>query len=140
MRRIVVDTNVFVSALIGSSQALRVLRSVERNQSLLLISPALLAEIEQVLSRPKFAPYFQKRLVDPQRLLLDYARIAQLIVPASIDFPYLRDPKDLMVIECALSGQADFIVTGDQDLLVLGSVGLLQIVTPADFLTILDET
>jgi putative PIN family toxin of toxin-antitoxin system len=129
--RIVVDTNVLVSALLAAASVpgRAVMRAADSGQ--LLASAATLAEIDEVLRRPRFARFlslesrleFLKRYRDSVRLVL---------VPAPIHI--CRDPSDDKFLEVAVYGKADLIVTGDADLLTLNPYQSVQIVTPQTFL------
>lgn len=88
-------------------------------------------------SAPKFKPHFEKSGIDVERLLLDYARIARQVTPMKIEDLPVRDEKDLKFLECALGGEATYIITGDNDLLTLKEYKGISIVTPAQFLAIL---
>ena len=139
----VLDTNELVSGTI-SRHGLpnRVLRAWQRDAFALVTSPDLVAEVADVLARPRIQ----------QRYGLDRAEIDQLLAalstaqvqPLSLDaLPvHCRDAKDDPVLACALGGGADFIVTGDEDLLALDghpALGRLRIVTPRTFLDLLEE-
>ena len=97
----------------------------------LLLSEALIAELEKVFRRPKFDRYdnldarmkFLWRLVDAAKPV----RVTHTVADC-------RDSKDNMFLELALSGQADFIVTGDTDLLCLHPWRGIAILSPADYL------
>jgi putative PIN family toxin of toxin-antitoxin system len=137
MIRIVIDTNVFISAFIKGGTPLAVLDVVHEQKALLLITSALLDELREVMRRPKFNPHFEQRGIDVEHLLLDYGRIARQVTSIKIDDQPVRDKKDLKFLECALGGKADYIITGDNDLLTLKEYEGISIVTPAQFLAIL---
>ncbi len=69
----------------------------------------------------------------------EYASISRYITPVPITENPLRDPKDVMVLECGLGGKAEYIITGDADLLTLGSYRGITILTPAQYLNLLDS-
>jgi putative PIN family toxin of toxin-antitoxin system len=138
----VVDTNLFVSASIlhrGAPHDL--LAAWERNEFLLLISGEQSAEIGNTLRRPRFARYG----VSPSQvesLLRRITRQADIVSPiAEVPLP-VRDLKDEPILAAALGGDADYLVTGDADLLVLDGdprLGNLRIVTAREFLDMLGE-
>lgn len=129
-QRIVLDNNVLVSRLLlpASVPGRAVRKAVDSGQ--LLISDAMLAELAAVLSRPKFNSYIT--INDRQEFLRLLSRVAER-VPITYTIHTCRDPKDNMVLELAVNGRADLIVTGDQDLLVLGPFQSIPIVTPASY-------
>ena len=132
--RCIVDTNVFVSALLlpGSKpdQALR----LARHTGTLLISFDLLAELYEVLTRPIFRPYLDDE--DVHAFLAALARESQW-VEVDIRLTVCRDTKDNKLLELALSGRATHLVTGDSDLLALNPFRGIRIVTPDSFLRLL---
>jgi putative PIN family toxin of toxin-antitoxin system len=111
--RVVVDTNVWVSGLIlPESTPGRVLAAAQRGDFELVVSWSLVEEIADVLSRPKLERYeISEGLI---------ASLLQFVAPAlpTIELEVeLRDPDDAHVVEAAISGAADAIVTGDRGLL-----------------------
>ena len=96
------------------------------------MSEATLAEVLDVLARPKFDRYLS--VEGRQDFLSQLIRISQKVV-VTYTVTACRDPKDNMILELALSGKADFILTGDRDLLALGNFGGIPIWTPAHYLT-----
>ncbi len=65
---------------------------------------------------------------------VDLEEVSELVIAETIVVPELRDPKDAIVLAAALAGNVEVVVTGDQDLLVLGRFEGVEILTPADFL------
>ena len=126
--RVVLDTNVLVSALLFPAGSLSWLREQWQSKVILpLASHATTAELTRVLSYPKF------RLTDGERedLLADYLPWCEMVtVTEPPDTPDCRDPFDRPFLELALIGQADALVTGDGDLLALATVFTVPIITP----------
>jgi len=129
--RVVVDTNVLVSRLLlPRSTAARAVRHIIEEE-LLLVSEASLDELADVLSRNKFDAYVS--VEDRQAFFRLLVRIAE-IVPISTSIQACRDPKDDKFLELAISGEASWIVTGDQDLLVLNPFRDIHVAAPSEFL------
>ncbi|MDQ3700403.1 MAG: putative toxin-antitoxin system toxin component, PIN family [Chloroflexota bacterium] len=134
----VVDTNLFVSALItrsGIPNALILAWRARRFQ--LLMSPAIRQEISTVLRRPRMRQRYGLAEEEMSTLLQLIDRRAIPVLLSTILPVTVRDPKDEMVLAAAIAGSADYLVTGDADLLVLhgdSRLGDLQIVTPRQFL------
>ena len=130
-QRIVLDNNVLVSRLLlpksVPGQAVR--KAVDTGQ--LFVSDATLTELAAVLSRPKFNPYVS--ISDRQEFLRLLGRVAER-VPITYIVHACRDPKDNMILELAVNGSADLIVTGDQDLLVLDTFQSIPIITPVSYI------
>jgi putative PIN family toxin of toxin-antitoxin system len=130
---IVIDTNVFVSAYLKGGLPLQVIDSVYQQQATALTTQDMLEELRTTLLRPKFIPYFSSNGVNITKLLDAYASVATLVTPIAVDVP-LRDDKDYKVLACALGGKAEYIITGDKDLLTLQTLGEILIITPQDYL------
>ncbi len=86
--------------------------------------------------RPKFQAYAIKSGQGLNELVEVYAAIVKRVEPATISPGVVRDPKDEMVLACAIGGKADCIVTGDQDLLTLQVYEGIPIWTVAHFLQV----
>lgn len=136
---VVLDSNVFVSALIRTAGAPAQVLSLQRAGSFELVtSTALIAELSDVLARPRVARVIH---ATPTEIRDSLAYLQTFAVPAdpTVSVTVCRDPADNRVLEAALAVAADYIVSGDQDLLVLGAFEGIPIVTPARFLSILTE-
>jgi putative PIN family toxin of toxin-antitoxin system len=134
MRRIVLDTSVLVAALRsrrGAANAL--LRLVATGRVRLLATPPLFLEYEEVLKRPEHRLAHGLSLEEIDRLL---AELAALIEPVEVHFgwrPQTRDPKDEMVLEAAINGRADALVTYNlSDFAEAGERFNIEVVRPAD--------
>lgn len=126
----VIDTNVLLSALLRGRGARPILEALIARRFRLLISETLLEELASVLSRPEWLKLIG---ADDCRDFLTTIREAATMVRSKGRVTVCRDPEDNAVLECALAGQADFIVTGDKDLLVLNPFRGIRILKPADF-------
>lgn len=113
MLRIVVDTNIWVRALLGGPISLPVLQALYENKFLLLISDALIDELRDVTQRPRL-----KRGIEAEDIqdLLEQLELRGEFVTLTTIPPYCRDPRDQPVLATAIDGHADAIVTGDDDL------------------------
>ncbi|MHC5855319.1 putative toxin-antitoxin system toxin component, PIN family [Nostoc sp.] len=130
-RRFVFDTNVLISAFLFSQSKPRQALDQATVIGVIILSNSVLSELEEVLYRPKFDRYLTKER--RQEFLEDLTENAQFIdVTEQID--ECRDPKDNKYLELALSGQAECIVTGDDDLLVLNPWRGIEILTVQEFL------
>jgi uncharacterized protein len=129
MTRVVLDTNVYISAVMfgglpGSLLDLALLRAFT-----FIISPALLDELHEKLQAkfemsPEDAAFLRSRLES----------VAQVVEPRETLRVIAEDPDDDRVLECAVKGEADVIVSGDRHLLKLGNYQGISIVTVRQFL------
>jgi putative PIN family toxin of toxin-antitoxin system len=85
----------------------------------LFTSAELLGELLEVLEREKFSPRLKLAAVSPRELVLGYAALARIVRSAPVRGVVVADPDDDLVIACAVSAQADLIVSGDSHLLEL---------------------
>lgn len=130
--RAVADTNVVVSGLLWQGPPRRVLDLARTGMLDLFTSPALLVELEDVLGRQKFRRRLESAGVDPGELVLGYAALASVVLPAEKPAVIVEDPDDDEVIACALAARAEVIVSGDRHLRSLRSFRGIRIVTAAD--------
>ncbi len=130
-RRFVLDANVLVSALLFDQGKPR--KSLKKAQAIgvVLMSYSTFGELERVLSRPKFDKYVlpSKRVEFLQDLVetIQFVDVTALILEC-------RDSKDNQYLELAVSGNAECIITGDDDLLVLNPFRGIRILTAQAFL------
>jgi uncharacterized protein len=127
--RVVVDTNVFVSAALKDlSPPAVAVRFVQQN-GILLKSTATEQQLFAVLARPYLVPLIARDSVDWLKALLETAELVNIAERIRA----CRDPTDDKFLELAVNGHADFIVTGDADLLVLNPFREIPIVSPLNF-------
>lgn len=140
MLRAVVDTNTLVSGLISPLGApARIVHHWQQGDFLLLTSPVLLDELRRVLEYPRIADRLGWSSAERRRFL-DHLTTLALLTPGTLRLPgATRDPQDDPVVACAVEGGADCIVSGDDDLLALRVYQGVRIVTPREFLALLEE-
>lgn len=133
--RVVADTNTVVSGLLWRGNPRQVLEAARIGTLQLYTTGSLLAEIEDVLQRPKFAHRLSLAGVTSSTLVMGYAALATLIEPAVIEPVILADPDDDAVLACGVAARAEAIVTGDAHLLDLKQYERIAILTAAQLLT-----
>lgn len=129
--RIVLDTNVLISAVIFGGPPRQVLELVISGTVDCTLSITILDEIRRVLYRPKFGFLPEQSF----QLLEELHAVCDVINPTVRLNAVTSDPYDNMVLECALESGASFVVSGDRHLLDLVEFRGIQIVPPADYLT-----
>jgi hypothetical protein len=129
--RIVADTNVVVSALLWGGPPRAILVAAREQRIALFTSAPLIAELEDVLGRAKLARRFAAIGRTPDELLDRYLALVSFVTPATLAAPISRDPDDDNVIATAIAARAELIVSGDRDLLDLGSYREMPIVDAA---------
>lgn len=111
--KIIVDTNVLISAILRDKDPELVIQFIVDHPDFEWVaSPEIVAEYQAVLARPKFR---LSQEIQAAWTTLLAAAIAPIQVNVTVDFP--TDPKDAMFLSCAIATDADFILTGDTDLL-----------------------
>jgi putative PIN family toxin of toxin-antitoxin system len=130
-QRVVFDTNVLVSrALMEDSTPGRAVRHAE-DHACLLASAETMEEFHSVLLRPRFDRY--AGLAIRGEFMERYRRIVEMIaIPSTVQA--CRDPKDDKFLALAVFGEADLLISGDMDLLVLNPFRGIKIISPADYL------
>lgn len=139
MIRGVLDVNVLVRALIRPAGTVGpVLRSLRDGVYVALYSEALLAEIVDVLGRPRIRDKYHLVDADIETVVALILLRGEPVAPTRT-ITVCRDPKDDKVLELAVAGSAHVIVSGDLDLLVLHPFEGIPIVGPAEFLAMLTD-
>jgi uncharacterized protein len=132
--RLILDTNLWISFLISSNYE-KLDNLLFDQKCTLLFSHELLEEFITVAKRPKLKKYFSKN--DLFDLLETIDEVAEFVEVTS-EVSECRDPKDNFLLSLAVDGNADYLLTGDNDLLVLEHIGDTEIKTITEFLIELD--
>ena len=132
--RLVLDTNVIVSALLWGGTPERLIALAGDGALELVTSHALLSELARLLSRPKLAAQLERKGLTAQEVLARYVELAQVIDAPPIEEARLRDPDDAAVLACARAAQTDLIISGDADLQTLGAYEGIPVLSPAQAL------
>lgn len=134
MPRLVVDTNVLVSAVFWPGPPRRVLDCIRRGLASAVVSVETLSEVFEVIARPKFSARISATGARPEVV---EAEFTALLEPVAVTRPPSRpctDPNDDKFLALAEAADADFLITGDAALLEMESIGRTRIVTVAQFL------
>ena len=127
--RVIIDTNIWISSLIG--RQLAELRELLSHPSVeLIVTERLMQEVLLVAQRPKLARYFSADDVDDLR---DWMEQNMTNVPLGEIPARCRDPKDDYLLELAIQAKAIYLVSGDNDLLEIGTIGGCRIMTVRQF-------
>jgi len=127
--RIVLDTNIFISALVFSGgRADEVLRRVVEGRAHLILSKAIINELLEVLSRK-----FERDKEALSRIAVFLSDISELVHPRR-KLAVLEDEPDNRILECAISGKAELIITGDRAMLKLVKYKEIKIVSLKKYL------
>jgi putative PIN family toxin of toxin-antitoxin system len=133
--RLILDTNLWISFLISSKYE-RLDYLLFNQKCKLLFSQELLEEFVAVAKRPKLRKYISRDELED--LLETIDEVADFVNVAS-NISECRDPKDNFLLSLAVDGKADYLLTGDKDLLVLKKIGETKIRTLSEFFDIVDS-
>ena len=139
MIRVVLDTNIIISGSLWSGTPHHVISLAKQNRINALTSETILDELRDVLQRPKFAERLAATGQSVEAIVDEYLHYAAITEPAAIASVIERDPDDDAVLACALGGDAQFIVTGDEHLLALQTFRDIQIMDAHQFLNLINE-
>ena len=132
MTRAVLDTNVLISSLFWKGPSRHIVDLAIAGKIVAITSAEILEELEAVLSED-FSDIPYKRIEEIVRDVLSYSQVVPI---ENITIKGLRDFKDAKIVSTALSSKAEYIVTGDKDLLVLEKYKGILILNPRSFLGI----
>lgn len=138
---VVIDTNLLISAIIikGNNSPSKLLTAWRKHKYHLVMSEDLIDEVERVLKREKI---YNKYNIPPEEVtefISELQNSASFIIPLNLEsLPiHSRDEKDDILLACALAGKCEYLITGDEDLLILNGrpeLGSLKIIKAAEFL------
>jgi len=135
--RIVLDTNVVISALIWGGTPFKLIEAAANGDVVLCTSPALLDELRSVLAREHLAARLERQHSSMEEAVALYAALAINVFPAEVPSVVPGDPDDDHVIAAAVAAAASLVVSGDGHLLALGQHAGFRIVTPAEAISAL---
>ena len=127
--KVIFDTNVWISFLIGKRLA-KIKQHISNGQITIITTDQLLVKIKMVTSREKLKKYFPKESVNELIELLETISINIQIKPKHF---ISRDPKDNFLLDLIDFSKADYLVTGDKDLLIHNPFKTAEILTPSEF-------
>jgi hypothetical protein len=128
--RVVLDTNVLISAILFGGKPRQILEKAIRGEIRLCLSEPILEELKGVLQRSKF-DYTPEMI---QFILTELMGIADFVNPSETLNVVLEDPEDNRVLECAVEAKANYIISGDLHLLKLSKYRNIEVLNAAAFL------
>ncbi|ARN77373.1 putative toxin-antitoxin system toxin component, PIN family [Nonlabens spongiae] len=129
-KKIILDTNLWISFLI-SKKFSQIDKLIENKKVILIFSNELLEEFIDVVSRPKFKKYFSKK--DIEKFLEYFDQFGKLVKVTS-DIKICRDEKDNFLLNLSVDSKANYLITGDKDLLILEKIENTKILTFSEFI------
>ena len=129
-QRVVIDTNVLISGTLWGGKPGLVIEQYRQNKFIILISPFILAELANFLEE------YHIKKKERETILNEFKNKSIKIIPPKM-VNICRDKRDNQILDLCLAGKADFLITGDKDLLSLKKFGKTKILKPKEFLKLL---
>ena len=136
MLRVVLDTNVLISAILFGGKPRKILEKAIRGEIRLCLSEPILEELKGVLQRSKFD--YSPEMI--QIILTELTGVSDFVNPSKTIDVVLEDPEDNRILECAEEAEANYIITGDFHLLKLSRYRNIEVVNAVAFLEKLSST
>ena len=135
LTEVVLDTNILISAIVFGGKPRQILEAAVKGQIQLVLSDEIIKEMRGVLEGKKFQ--HPSEIMD--LIINELEDHAEIVKPKERITVLEKDPENNRVLECAQEAQADYIVSGDKHLLEIEDFKETKILTPEEFLDILDE-
>jgi len=136
--KLVLDTNTIISAFFWEGNEAELFRKIEQGKANLYITIEILREVEEVIKRPKFNEVMKKAGLTPDQIMQKIVSISHLVIAPKLNIKICRDEKDNKFLECAESAKADYLISGDEDLLSLKEYKEIPIVRTRRILQLLE--
>ena len=131
INRLVIDTNLWISLALGSRKvAEKLIPIISSDYIRVFTSIELLDEITETLQKPRLQIYLTQERV---KTIFDLLLESTIIITITSDLKICRDKKDDFLLNLAVDAKANYLLSGDKDLLDLGKVDTVEIVTIAEF-------
>ncbi len=129
--RVVFDTNVLVAAFAADGLCAKLVRRANKRDFTLLLCPVIVEELRAVLKKKLSAT--KEEIQNAVALILEVGILAEKFPDPAKTPRVVKDPNDDLILFCAVMNEADFLVTGDRDLLAIQKHGKTKIIDPRGF-------
>lgn len=138
--RVVIDTNVLVSGLFGikDSPSSQILKAIRNQKIILATSPVILEEIGDVINRKRIIKLTKMHKKERKNFIDELIERSNVTAGEQLPKMVGRDVKDDKFLACAREAKADYLITGDDDLLVLKQYKGIKILKPREFIDLLE--
>jgi len=137
--KVTVDTNVLVSATFWYGDSYKIIEKVENKEIELILSKEIIEEFVKVLEYEEIQKKIRNKNLEMKRTAEKFVSISTIVEPIKKLNVVKDDPKDDKIVECAVEGRADYIISQDNHLLKLKEVENIKIIKPGDFLEIIEK-
>jgi len=131
--KVVLDSNIFISGIIFGGKPRKIINLIIEGKIRLYISSDILLEIKEVLERDKFG--FSQTIT--QQIIFEIESLSYLVTPKNKHSIVSRDGDDNIIIDCAVEAKADYIITGDNDLLSLKEYKSTKIINASELISLI---
>ncbi len=136
--KLVLDTNIIISAFLFEGNEAKLLRKIENNEALIFVNNEILKEIKDVIYRYEFKYLLDRAGRTAEQVFSKIVALSHLVVGPKLKEIIIKvDPSDDKFLECAINTKADYIVSGDKHLLNLKKFKSIKIVRTTDILKML---
>jgi len=137
--KIALDTNVLISASFWKGDSYKILQLIDKNLLSLVLSPAILEEYYKVLHSVEISDKITENKLNLDLLATKVLLHTEIVYPKQKINAIPDDPDDDKIIECAVEGKVDYIITQDNHLLKLDHFNQIKILKPGELLGIMEE-
>lgn len=134
--KITVDTNILISATFWNGDSQKIIELVEDKKVILVLSKEILKEYAEVLQYKDILEKVEKHKLSLKHSILKIAQISTIVEPQKKLSIIKDDSEDNIILECALEGKVDYIISQDKHLLKFNGFEGITILTPKDFLQV----
>ncbi|MEK6859590.1 MAG: putative toxin-antitoxin system toxin component, PIN family [Nanoarchaeota archaeon] len=137
--KLTIDTNVLISGSLWTGASDKILEKVENKEIELILSKDIIEEFSKVLNYDEIKNKIRDKGLEVRRTVEKIISISNMIEPIEKLNIVKEDKDDNMVLECAIEGNVDYIITNDNHLLKLNEFQGIKIITPQEFLSIFSK-
>ncbi len=137
MLKLVLDTNTLISAFFWDGNEYKLFKKIEERKAVIFITYEILEEVEKVLRRPKFLKVLNLTKQRIDQIIQKIISVSHVIIGSKLKINVCRDPEDNKFLECAELAKADYIVSGDEDLLSMKQYKNIKIIKSSDILKLI---
>lgn len=137
--KVTLDTNVMLSATLWYGASNKIFRLIENGEIELVLSEEIIDEYANVMYYDEIQDKIKEHNLELMIIIEDLVALSTIVIPTRKINAVLEDPNDDKILECAVEGESDYIITNDKHLLKLKEFEGIKIVTPDYFLKIFYE-
>ncbi len=134
----VLDTNVWVSAMVWGGSPAKIIKASEEGRILIMMSEEVIEEVSRILAYDRLRKIYEEAGVSRETLIGTMLRIGKLVGVETRLNLIREDSSDNKFLECAVDGDADYVVSGDEHLLKIGRYKGIRILSVTQFLKLLE--